>query len=646
MAKVFFRELKHYTIFEISQELGENIETAKQLVGILKKYGVVKAIKNTKPEYEDLSNQDVVLTDVMDNGADITYVFDYVGIVLIEGHAFKCYPKYILSHKEPIAELKQVLKVIQKYNSKEQLVYLYNGEDDSKIFNRLAVILHLLEDYFVHGLYTKQHEVVETNGEGEILWDRTINETFALIQNHIPYYVELQTQNVVDNDADFFKRLHKCVLAQCTQELEKAGLEDLFEFAGTELTEECLEDIGDTDSILYRLQCEMQTQYISWKQSILKTLYTYIANDKVNKGRDSFSLYGTNSFNLVWEKVCAENFGSLRDEKLQNLPYGLSKAYEKQKSKTLKSIIDTPVWHRNQPPAAGDKVKTLVPDLVCIYPCNEKMEPCFGIFDAKYYNIEFADPGGKVTGQPGVGDVTKQYLYQLAYDDFIEKQGYQYVQNLFLCPQEKAEPGFGYVEMKMLKTIGNKGMEDIAVVKLCAEEMYEIYLSNEKIDNIADYIPQAVKRPITGKNVISRATRLFENCVKPSLEAEQKLRMGEEHGKFIYPAQIRRKLGAKLLYDLLCPIAADALYGTNTNGREAVKAEQSDEKCSHIADAALNIDHRIRGLSERELVDKAVMKESLEKCFEGFDDIQPMAEGQYLEEMVQRVMEFAEEVYL
>ena len=77
-----------------------------------------------------------------------------------------------------IEQLKKVLKVIKKYNDKEQLVYLFNGEDDNKIFNRLAVSLHLLEEYFQYGLYTNQHDVIETNGEGEILWDKTINETF------------------------------------------------------------------------------------------------------------------------------------------------------------------------------------------------------------------------------------------------------------------------------------------------------------------------------------------------------------------------------------------------------------------------------------------------------------------------------------
>ena len=168
-------------------ELDIETEEAKRLVGILKKYGIVKAVKASKPEYEDLSNQDIILTDVVKNNPEIKYVFDFVGVVMVEGYVFKCYPKYISSTTKPMEQLKKVLKVNKKYNDKEQLVYLFNGVDENKIFNRLAVSLHLLEEYFQYGLYTYQHDVTETNGEGEILWDKTINETFALIQNYRPY---------------------------------------------------------------------------------------------------------------------------------------------------------------------------------------------------------------------------------------------------------------------------------------------------------------------------------------------------------------------------------------------------------------------------------------------------------------------------
>lgn len=46
MTKGFFRERKHYSLQEITDNLiNTNMEETRRIVGILKKYGVVKAVK-------------------------------------------------------------------------------------------------------------------------------------------------------------------------------------------------------------------------------------------------------------------------------------------------------------------------------------------------------------------------------------------------------------------------------------------------------------------------------------------------------------------------------------------------------------------------------------------------------------------------
>ena len=220
---------------------------------------------------------------------------------------------------------------------------------------------------------------------------------------------------------------------------------------------------------------------------LLRTLYAYISNEKTGMENSGLSLYGTGNFEQVWEKVCAANFGNMLHEKLGSLPLGVCSEYAGEREKELISIIDKPVWHKNHPAMSDGKTRTLRPDLICIFPYGGQDGYCFGIYDAKYYCIDFK--GKQVTGQPGVEDITKQYLYQLAYDDFMQKQGYRYVQNAFLCPQEEAEPDYGYVEMEMLRTVGNKTLENILVVKLCAEEMYDLYLADKRIGKVTDYIP-------------------------------------------------------------------------------------------------------------------------------------------------------------
>ena len=663
MAKGFFRERKHYTLQEIADNLYENkekdMEETKRLVGILKKYGVVKTVKREKPEFEDLSNEDIVLTDVVDNSGDIEYVFDYVGVVMLDGHVFKCYPKYIRSKDEPFDELKQVLKVIKKYNSSEQLIYLFNGEDDSKIFNKLAVSLHLLEEYYVSGIYTNQRDIVETNGEGEILWDKTINETFAIIQNNKPYYVELQTKNTIDNDLDYFRRLHECVLTTCSKELKEVGLLQLFDLSEVELTQAELSDFGDENYILYRLQSEIQTQYVTRKQNLLKTIYTYIANEKTDKDDISYSLYGTNSFNLVWEKVCAENFGSVLDREIVDLPLSESSLYKSEKEETtLRNVIKAPRWRKSEYPLVKDpNVETLKPDLVCIYPVDEEHKDyCFGIYDAKYYCIDYQVSGdrAKIAGQPGVGDVTKQYLYQLAFDDFITKQGYRYVQNMFFCPGETGDKDYGWVQMDMLHQIGEKKLENIAVVKLCASEMYDKYLSNQKIDEkeIGNYIPIAGRQEVESQNFANRMLAYLTRITNASKMAENKLEMKSDRGKLIYPLQIKRELGAKIIYDAICPVASNAFYGFNPyekenfSGMVAEDTGNSYSRCSQIADVAIEIEKIIKDLSEQELQDEKVLKVVLKKCFENKTDIGSMAEGKCLEMLMEKIMELVRDVYL
>ncbi|MCI9034552.1 MAG: LlaJI family restriction endonuclease [Lachnospiraceae bacterium] len=662
MVKGFFRERKHYTLQTIADNLYEknaDLEETRHLIGILKKYGVVKAVKRTKSQFDDLLNEDIVLADVVDNSGDIEYVFDYVGVVMLEGHVFKCYPKYIKSTNAPVDELKQVLKVIKKYNSSEQLIYLFNGEDDSRIFNKLAVALYLLEDYHTNGLYTNQREIVEVNGEGDILWDKTINETFAIIQNNKPYYVELQTKNTVDNDLDYFRRLHECVLTICSRELENVGLLQLFDLSEVNLSQVELSDFGDDNYILYRLQGEIQSQYVIRKQNLLKTIYTYVANEKTDKDDISYSLYGTNSFNLVWEKVCAENFGSVLDRAIVDLPLcNLALYMSENEASTLRNVIKAPRWRKSEYPMVKDpKVETLKPDLVCIYPVDEERKAyCFGIYDAKYYCIDYQVSGdrARIAGQPGVGDVTKQYLYQLAFDDFITKQGYQYVQNMFFCPDETADKNYGWVQMDMLHQIGDKKLENIAIVKLCATEMYDFYLANKTIDEkeFGKYIPIVGRQEVESQNFANRMLAYLKRITNASKMAENKLEMKADRGKIIYPKQIKRELGAKIIYDVICPVASKAFYGFDPYEKEAYGAILTEDvgnsynRCSQIADAAIEIEKIIKKLSEQELQDETVLRVVLKKCFESKADIGSMAEGKCLEMLTEKVMELARNVYL
>lgn len=658
MISKYVKEQKRYTQEELRKIFECNIDEAVQIIRKLKEYGIVKNVKKNDRQsmLSDLVEEDIRVTDIESGERELYYVFSFVGVIVVYGRVLKCYPKYINSSDNPIVQMKQILRVLGKYNSKEQVIKLYNESDDGGSFNLLAVMLYLLQDYYDNGIYTNDVEVIETNGTGEILWDRTINETFSYISNNRPYYTELQTKKRVSDEYDFIRRLHTCILTKFSKELEESDLPELFNIATVELSEEQLDDLGDDDYILYRIQNELNVQYNTRKKLVLKAMYAYIAQKASFNNIDSFSIYGTNSFNLVWEKVCAQNFENVLDSKLSELPLGVCDDYKDSKDNTLMEIIDKPVWHRTSGDISDAKSDTLRPDLISIYECGDSGEYCFGIYDAKYYNIEFHKnaSGYRVIGQPGVGDVTKQYLYQLAYDDFMTKQGYKYVQNMFFCPDEAGDKEYGWVQMDMLHQIANKKLENVAVVKLCASEMYDLYLENRIVDenDMDKYIPVIGRQEVDSQNFANRMISYLTRITADSKLAEKKLEMKSARGKLIYPKQIKRELGAKIIYDIICSVASNAFYGFNPYEKEdygSMVAEDmgdSYNRCSQIADASIEIEKIIKDLSEAELKDEKVLKEVLKKCIESKSDIKSMTEDRFLNMLTHKVMELVRSVYL
>ena len=148
---------------------------------------VLKLVNKTNDEAEltDL-NEDMEVFDIDFNDDSYFYVFTFVGVLSIGNIVLKSFPKYLLSKEEPFDEMKEIIRVLNKYDSDEHIINLYNGYDDQKEFNLLSLCLYLINDYFDNGLYTSEEEIIETNGEGEILWDNTINETFAIIIRNKP----------------------------------------------------------------------------------------------------------------------------------------------------------------------------------------------------------------------------------------------------------------------------------------------------------------------------------------------------------------------------------------------------------------------------------------------------------------------------
>ena len=168
----------------------------------------------------------------------------------------------------------EVLRVLEKYNSKEQIIRMYNGSDEGTSYNKLALLLFFLEDYYENGTYVNTHDIVEVNGNGEILWDKTINESFMLLSSNRPYYTELKTRKRTEDTFDYFKRLHECILTLASKELKQSDILDLFDIMPVNISDEILDDFGEDNYILYRIEKELNVQFNTRKQILLKAIYS------------------------------------------------------------------------------------------------------------------------------------------------------------------------------------------------------------------------------------------------------------------------------------------------------------------------------------------------------------------------------------
>lgn len=463
-----FKENRLYSIKDIFKDY--TLEEQDKILKSLMELKLIKKLsKNSDLELEDLLDIDKIKLDK----GDTLYKFIYVGMISIEDNSFIIYPKYLKDEtieKERIdnyIKLKEILKVIRKYNKSKEQEQFFSSDYDSSTFNLITLVLELLEDYYQNGLYFNEERIIELNGEGEILWNKTINENIAYFNaSKKPIYLDFYTSNSQINEEDFFRRLHSYILTDSCKKV--ATLLNILDIETVNISTQDLEDFGDTDYILYRLNLEENRQFITRKKKVLEMLKVYILKKENSNKDNNISFVGVNAFNLVWEEVCSVVLNNSLNKSLKEL------SLSHDDNRTLLEIIDKPKW-RNRFSRIEFEKDTLKPDIVVVSnPLNKELE----IYDAKYYNIDFTDKG--VKGQPGIADIIKQYAYELAYF----KKDFNIIKNSFLMPIDSETESDLYLCETDLEIfhilLGNEyKLKPIEVILKPCSYMYQKYLKNK-----------------------------------------------------------------------------------------------------------------------------------------------------------------------
>ena len=408
------------------------------------------------------------------------YQFVFVGIALVGDLVVIAYPKYFRDRRPNEAELRQILRVLRRDSARTSVASL--SEDGKLADDMLPVMLALLELYAECGVYSNFVEGREMNGPGSIDWGRTIGRHLPIINNDRPIYVEYETRKTLRDESDFITRLHRAVLTECSRELTRTGVSELLSLDEVWLSDESVDDFGDVETLEWRLLRERGAQFVDWKGAVLRLLERYLLCREGAVEREVVQTLGSTCFFRLWEDACKVAFGDELGVRLGELGLELDAAWVGRRSETLLGIIPRPKWERCREygyATCGD-VATLIPDTVTPA-VTDGGESVFCIFDAKYY---VPSSSGKMKGQPGLESVTKQFLYQSAYKDFILAHGFSRVVNAFLVPSD-ADGLRKIARVSFTDVMGEVGppfSNYVDMWALSAREVFDVYLRGERVD--------------------------------------------------------------------------------------------------------------------------------------------------------------------
>ncbi len=149
---------------------------------------------------------------------------------------------------------------------------------------------------------------------------------------------------------------------------------------------------------------------------------------------------------------------------------GLKFSGDSKCSAILANIIEKPVWRHKDSKKVYTASKTLVPDIISI------SNGSLFIYDVKYYKITLDEK--TLSNNHGVGDVTKQYLYELAYLKFASENNLSIINNAFLMPTDlDNEVKLGTTSMSMFQSLEIIQRKDIEVILLPSKKMFDLYLN-------------------------------------------------------------------------------------------------------------------------------------------------------------------------
>lgn len=405
-----------------------------------------------------------------------TYQFNYVGVIFIMDISIIIYPKYIENIEEDIKnnflKFRQILRVIEHYHRRQKQYIDLTMGDETLNQNKFSLAIQLLNYYAEHGLYTIENNLIEENGEGYIVWEKTINETSMVLSGNSPIYFSPYTETTVTTELHIIRQIQLAVFNDIKEQFN-----DILSVINYSIPNESnllLEDLDDIDQLIYQLERKSYSEFVSHKIYLIDLLKAYLMNKVRESSYDSLEFFGVSRFAPVWEDVCKKVYKDHLDYSLEEIGFkkeDLKAVNYLTLNSKLKDVVEPPVWYNILEEKNYEFSKSLQLDVLHVE------SNTFHIYDGKYYLIKFDNE--QIKNAPGVNDIMKQYLYEQAYKKFAKHVGYKFT-NQFIVPKDnlKEDNGEGVTIAKVkLPLFDSFELSDIKVIARDCVMFFNEYLN-------------------------------------------------------------------------------------------------------------------------------------------------------------------------
>jgi hypothetical protein len=332
----------------------------------------------------------------------------FVGTIKLKNNLYYSLPKcFSLENNSDVNSLKLIIQLVEKslLTYKDRIDKSKAIREDKNFYlatrylkkrTEFDLLLTLKESYFKNGLFRKKkNKFHDRNSFAGVNWQQTITKRQPIYSDGTPVY-ESAISKMFFFEENRITKLHLSILnylakkysfieynGNLSASLKSENLEILSEI-------ELKKDAGNWISIL---NSELKRTYKDEIKDILLLLREFFIEDG-NKRNNTFSLFGTSYYHMVWEDALKV---VLKDE------------YEK-----FISHIGQPIYYLKNDKHSEARQE---PDILV------EREYSFYIIDAKYYILEKTKPGWK--------DIVKQIFY---HKSFVPQKIYDKIENIFIVP--------------------------------------------------------------------------------------------------------------------------------------------------------------------------------------------------------------------